>query len=126
MVMGKPDGFVILTANRHGLLSLARSFLIAALSPPAESNFAGRPTLIEESLTQVSDSNDDLVLGWVEHAEVVLLSENIIAERKRRAWRNDRVALLGCSIVAFIFFFLTASGVLLWIGILTGNARWMH
>jgi len=118
--MGKPANLVFITANRDGLISLARALLMAALSPTSGVG-GSRPVTIEDTHLQILNSKEDVAIGYIENAEVVPIPEETVAERKRQARKNNRFALLGCALVGFILSSLIVSGLSLWIGIVTGK-----
>ena len=120
---GKPDHYIFITANQCGLVRLARSFLIAALSPPDKEAFT-HPPIVDEPDSQILNSPSDLAIGWIHHAEVVPIPDDVILNRKRDAWTNDRFALYGCGFIAFVLLFLLMSGVCFWTSIIAGNPRW--
>lgn len=115
----KPTNYVGLMANKAGLVSLARAFLLAAVSPDA----GPRLTSIDEPHLQVMKSKDDVAIGWIQQADVVPIPQEDIEARQREAWRNDRFFLLGCSLIGFVVLFLVISGLGLWIGIISGSIK---
>jgi len=61
------------------------------------------------------------VLGAAERIDSFPENPGIIAERRRRAWRNDRFGLFGCAFVAFVIVSLLVSGVTFWWHLITGT-----
>jgi hypothetical protein len=117
--VGKPQGYIFVIANRAGLIQLARAFLTAALTP-IDSEVGARPTQIDESLSQVHTQPGDLVIGWIEHSESVPISEPVIANRKRQAWKNDGFMTIGCFAMGIAGLFLMISGLIFWIALVAG------
>lgn len=122
----KPDPrrYLYVTANQAGLIQLARTCLVAAISPIELENGA-RPITVDEPLDQALDGPDDAFIGWIHRTDVVPISDEIQARRRAKAWRSDRLALLGCGLVGSLLMFLLVSGVLLWGAIITGKADWL-
>jgi hypothetical protein len=108
---GSPPEGVFLTANRAALLKLASTFLRAAQEPIREDDCRSKPVELDSDLHQCRESKSDQWLGFVQRMETWPEPKEAIAERRRRAWRQDRVALLGCGIVAFVLLNILAVGV---------------
>lgn len=114
---------VMLVANQAGLVSLAVTLLRAALSPASEGTESSLSPFDHE-LDQIQLSQHDLLLGWVEHSNLVPIPEEIFAQRRRQSLVRDRVALIGCSLVGFILMMLLITGLFTWIGMVLGNPHW--
>jgi hypothetical protein len=123
ITIAKPACYVCLTANKHGLVSFARTFLTAALLPESDHDSASNlsTTQLDQSHVQIARSDEELALGWIEHAHEVPMSEENIAAVRRQAWRNDRFFLLGCGLIGFVMMFLMTTGIATWIAIINGR-----
>jgi hypothetical protein len=123
ITIAKPACYVCLTANKHGLVSFARTFLTAALLPESDYDSASNlsTTQLDQSHVQIARSDEELALGWIEHAHEVPMSEENIAAVRRQAWRNDRFVLLGCGLIGFVMMFLMTTGIVTWIAIINGG-----
>lgn len=123
IVAGKPDGCLFVTANKKGLVSFARCFLQTALSLPVEENIDARPTVVSAAHVQILESKADFAIAGIGHSQAVPVSEAVMVQRKKLAWKYDGVYVIGCSIIGFISLLLMFSGIIFWIRIFTGNMR---
>lgn len=121
LVSGKPDYYVFLTANRDGLLTLASTFLRAAMEPVAAADCRSKPISLPGGLKQVYENEKDLVLRVIQRMELWPGPETRIRERKRRAWVRDRVALLTCGTLACIIALIFVAGIVAISMLLIGN-----
>jgi len=117
LTQGKP--FLWLTANRSGCIHFAISALRAATAPVPDGECRADPLLLEHK--QINDAKSDYILGGIQRINEFPENQEAIAERKRKACRNDRVALLGCGFVGFVILFLVMIGVLALFGVFGGG-----
>lgn len=118
---GKPLGFIFLMANRDGLIRLARLFLVAAMSPIDPATGAWPVEVDVEGV--VVDEKSDLILGSIELTSTVPISDAVLAERRKEAWNEDGCFVIGLWTVGLGLLFLLVSGLVFWIGLLTGDWR---
>lgn len=114
---GKP--WLWLTGNRDALLRFAAAFIRAAAAPIPDDECRAEPTILEHR--QINDAKTDYTLGAAQRIDEFPENPEVIAERKRGAWRNDRGALLGCGIVGFILFSILISAITFWWHVITGT-----
>lgn len=109
---GSPENLVFLTANRQGLLRLARTLLQSAIDPILVDDCRSKPVEVEANLCQASEEPSDRRLAFVQRMETWPEPKEAAEGRKRRRWWRDKVALLGCGLAWFILFFVLAAGVI--------------
>ncbi len=114
---GEPQNYIFITANRDGLISLARLFLVAAMSR-ADGPTGTRPFEVPvESV--VLNEETDLILSSVEHTSTIPIAPEVIAERDDLARKEGRFFLVGCWAVGIGSLFFLISGLIFWIALLT-------
>ena len=123
ITIGFPPSSLFVTANQSGLMSLARTFLLAALTRSSSSDRHSRLTQIPESHVQVVESDSDSAIVWIEHSERVPIPKEVIAPFRKEARANGRLLTLGCGIVAVVILTLIVSGMIFWFAIFTGELR---
>lgn len=111
LISGKPDYYVFLTANRAGLLSLASMLLRAAVEPIDADGCRSKPVNAPGGLTQIHENDNDLALPFVQRMETWPEPETSIEERKHRAWKRDRLALLTCGSIACVVGLIFIAGI---------------
>ncbi len=114
---GEPELF--LTGNRDALLLFAAAFLRAATAPIPNGECRAAPALLEHH--QIIDSEADHILRAVQLIDQLPEDPEIIAIRKRNAWRADRFCLLGCATISFISIFVIMGSAMLWWDFFTGD-----
>jgi hypothetical protein len=114
---GKP--WLWLTGNRDALLRFAVAFIRAAAAPISDDDCRAEPTILEHR--QINDAKTDYILGAAQRIDEFPENPDVIANRKRSAWQNDRGALLGCGIVGFIVLSILLSGIAFWWHVITGT-----
>ena len=107
----KPQHLVGLTANRDGFLRLAASCLRAAAAPIVEDDCRSKPVAISEPHEQVVDDDSDCIICFLQRMETWPEPDECIETRKKRARKNDRVALLTCGVVGFVLLFVIVAGI---------------
>ena len=107
----KPPYCILATANRAGLLRLARTSLLAALEPMIADDCRSRP-MHDPDLVQVREGKSDRFLGFIERMEAWPEPVELIQERRRKAYRQDRFALLGCGVVACVLLTVFMAGLI--------------
>ena len=119
---GHPPRMLFVTANRAALLGFASVFLEAAVSPIKDETSASRAVTLGKNHEQIADNpKKDFLFGFVRRFEAWPERADIIAARKARAWKNDRVALFGCGVVTLIVLFFLVSGFTYWLSIIFGK-----
>ena len=99
-------------------LRFAAAFVRAAAAPIPENECRAEPSLLEHR--QINSTKTDYVFGAAQQIDEFPENPDIIADRKRRDWRNDRGALIGCGVVGFIILSLLLSGIAFWWHLFTG------
>lgn len=117
LTTGQP--FLWLTGTRDALIYLAAACLRAAASSIPDEDTRSKPTSLQHR--QIDETKKDYVLGAVQRIDEFPENPEVIAERKKKAWRTDQACLLGCAIIVLICFFTVASAVMLWWEIWTGQ-----
>lgn len=115
---GKP--WLWLTGNRAALLRFAAAFVRAAAAPIPDDDCRAEPTILKHR--QINDAKTDYTLGAAQRIDEFPENPDVIADRKRSAWQNDRGALLGCGIVGFLLLSLLLSGIAFWWHLITGTS----
>ena len=118
LTVGKP--WLWLTGNRDSLLRFAAAFLRAAAAPIPDDECRAEPTMLEHR--QINDAKIDYTLGAVQRIDAFPENPDAIANRKRSAWRNDGVVVIGCALVGFVILSLLLSGLAFWWQIFTGTS----
>lgn len=108
----KPQHLVGLTANRAGFLRLAASCLRAAAEPIAEDECRSKPIEILQPHDQVVDDDSDSIICFLQRMEVWPEPNEYIEARRKRAIKNDRWALLTCSVVGFVLLSVIVAGIM--------------
>lgn len=121
----KPSVYFVVRANRAGCLELARMFLTAATKPIEHDDCRSKPVIISDPDIQVfsRESKKDLLLAGIQRTEQWPESDAVIDERNSKSRLRDRIALLGCAVVALGLFLLLIGGVGFWWMMLTGEIR---
>jgi len=114
---GKP--WLWLTGNRDALFRFAAAFVRAAAAPIPDDECRAEPTILEHR--QINNNKTDYTLGAAQRIDEFPENPDVIAERKRNAWRNDRGALLGCGVVGFILLSILISAIAYWWHVITGT-----
>jgi hypothetical protein len=106
-----PRNEVFLTANRAGLLRLAYTLLRTALEPVLGDDCRSKPVDLSDNIEQTREDASDQLLAFVQRMEAWPEPAEV-KRRSRWNWQLDRVALLGCGLVAFILAFVFIAGVI--------------
>ena len=106
-----PHQMASLTANRAGFMRLAASCLQAAAAPIAEEDYRSRAMQILPPHDQIVDHDSDLIIGFLQRMETWPESNEYLEARKKRALRNDNLALLTCGVMASILLFIIVAGI---------------
>ena len=107
LTTGQP--FLWLTANRAGCIQVAVRALRAASTPIPTNDCRAEPVFLEHN--QISESKEDYVIGAIQRIDKFPENKDLIDLRKRKALRNDGVALVGCGLVGFVLLFLVIAGI---------------
>ena len=91
-------------ANRTACIRFAAAFLRAATTPIIDDDCRGKPIPVDVKTFSCI----------IQRMETWPEPEQCREDRKRKAWRNDRIALIGCGLVTFILLFLIGPGVWFW------------
>lgn len=110
ITMEEPNYLLSLTATQSGLVSLAREFLTASISDPVSNS----TFYLDGSHQQLSQSNEDLILGPIWCEKELPVSEYELANRSKKRGVRDFVALIGCGIFGFVFLFILFGGCIFW------------
>ncbi len=109
-----PRNWVFAIGNKAGLLCLAKTFLRASIEPIREGVSESKPVVVDQPHLQVVQNKNDFQVGFVQRTEDWPATDDIWVRRKQNARAIDRVFLLGCGVIAFIFIFLLIGGVTYW------------
>lgn len=115
----KPQHCGGLTANRPGFLRLAASCLRAAAEPILDGDCRSKPVEIPRPHDQVVDDDSDITLCLLQRMETWPEPNEYLEARKKRAFKNDKLALLTCGVVGFAILFVIIAGV-------TAIVGWFH
>lgn len=113
--------YLFITANRTGLLSLANSFLSAALRPPSKGAFRTPGHLIEHPLRQIREDEHDFKIASIQHESVFPVPEEVNRDRNQAGSKSNLLELIVWAAIAIIFVGLIITGLITWVRFFWGS-----
>lgn len=113
LAASEPSNEVSLTANRIGLLRLARTLLQAAIEPVPSTESRPMPLDVTKfDIEQARERPNDRLLAFVQRVETWPEPAEAIKQQNCKDWQRDKMALLGWGIATFTILFIFAAGVI--------------
>ena len=97
---GGDDIYLDVTGTRLGLVSLARSLIVSALTPVDSIGISSRVP-VREPHAQILDSPDDRCIASICRTADLPLSPRNGGDLNRQHWLRDRIALIGCALATY-------------------------
>jgi hypothetical protein len=118
---GHPPHWLFAIGNKAGLLNLAKTFLRASIEPIVDGVSGSKSVKIDQQHVQFVQNKNDFQIGFVVRKEDWPSTGDVWTRQNRKARARDRVFMLGCGVIAFVFIFLLVGGVMYWCSLWFGK-----